>query len=184
MKGCIIRNGIISLNGKIIYSMQSSSIEDFLEKAYGFFKVEYPKFHKMDLISKLGIITSSILFSSEENVFNPFDIGIILSSKNSCTHTDQAYINEIINDPYSSNPALFTYTLPSIVMGEICIKHKIQGENLFLIAEKFDEDLIENLAYELFDRESVKRLLLGWIDIENKEIYQSQFYFVDKKEKI
>jgi len=89
-----------------------------------------------------------------------------MSNSSSSLDTDIAH-NETIRDRsvYFPSPSVFVYTLPNIVIGEICIKNKIKGESAFLISEKFDAKLLYDYVEEMFDQERVEACLCGWVEV-------------------
>jgi hypothetical protein len=174
MSFCEIANHTIQVNGNTVYNAESSlKLNDFLFEAYKELTVKYPKFHKMDSVSKLGILTASILFKQENTTHEPVHTGIIIASSSGCFVTDENYIKAIQEDPETPQPALFTYTLPSIVMGEICIKENIQGENLYLIADSFDRSFLQQMAAIMLQQKGMKKCLVGWIEIADHTNYKS-----------
>jgi hypothetical protein len=79
-----------------------------------------------------------------------------------------------------ASPALFVYTLPNIMMGEIAIRNKIKGENLFFIAEDFDSDLLLQQTELVFQYSPAKVAVVGWVNYENEEKYQARLFLVSK----
>ncbi len=51
------------------------------------------------------------------------------------------------------------------MIGEICIRHQIKGENAFLISETFSGKLLFNYVDELFINGRVEACLCGWIEV-------------------
>jgi hypothetical protein len=183
MKSCVITNNIIKVNNKTIYRGNASiNLDHFLLEAYQNYKVAYPKFHKMDFISKLGILTTSILATENKIDFDSANTGIIMCSKSGCHFTDKEYINSINSGSQTSNPALFTYTLPSIAMGEICIKHKIKGENLYLLMDKPNKTLLSNLINNMFDNKQMNHCVVGWLEMQSTKKYLSHFMLISKSD--
>ena len=174
MNSCEILNHTICLNGKTIFNAEASlNLNDFLFKAYKELDIKYPKFHKMDSVSKLGILTASLLFRQKNIQHEPLNTGIMISSNSGCYVTDENYIKAVQEDPETSYPALFTYTLPSIVMGEICIKENIQGENLYVLSDSFDRSFLHQMAEIMIQEKGMKKCLIGWIEIRDDNTYKS-----------
>ena len=92
----------------------------------------------MDSLSKLGWLAAEILlkdsFNKEALSVRKMS-GLVFANANSSLDTDIKYY-ETAKD--IASPALFVYTLPNIVIGEICIRHNFKGENAFFISEQFD----------------------------------------------
>ncbi|MEJ0079473.1 MAG: hypothetical protein WDM78_00555 [Puia sp.] len=59
-----------------------------------------------------------------------------------------------------ASPALFVYTLPNIVIGEISIRRHFKGENAFFVFKQFDGNFIEKYVRGLFEKQSHQKLHL------------------------
>ncbi|MDR2972786.1 MAG: hypothetical protein LBU83_12820 [Bacteroidales bacterium] len=140
---------------------------------YRSLKIDYPKFYKMDGLSKLGFLASEMILKDDENRFEPNEnIAVICFNSSSSLDTDaqyQATINN--NDNYFPSPSHFVYTLPNIVNGEIAIRNRFFGESFFYICKNFDTKLILRTINNSFNNKSVNAVLAAWIE-----------YFEDKRE--
>jgi len=98
-------------------------------------------------------------------------MGIILFNRSSSLDADKAY-QQTINDKdnFFPSPAVFVYTLPNIVTGEIAIRHKIHGETAFYITSSFQPAIIEEIGKAAFASSGLKYLLTGWIDVSNDKM--------------
>jgi hypothetical protein len=67
------------------------------------------------------------------------------------------------------SPAVFVYTLPNIVLGEISIKHKLQSENVFFIEHKFNADLLVDYSETLLNSGKASSVVCGWIELKNDQ---------------
>jgi hypothetical protein len=67
------------------------------------------------------------------------------------------------------SPAVFVYTLPNIVLGEISIKHSLQSENVFFIENQFNSELLTDYAEVLLEANKIPAVVCGWIDLKNAE---------------
>ena len=131
-----VKNKTVKRNGALYYSDESPEVEEFLANLYKFSKAKYPKFYKMDQLSKLGWLTAEILIDDEfkEQNYRTDEVGIVLSNASASLDTDIRYYESVADIP---SPALFVYTLPNIVSGEISIRHGFKGENAFFIFAEF-----------------------------------------------
>lgn len=176
-----IKNNQVNLNGELFFKQETHSLSAFLSDSYKHIGLTYPKFHKMDSLCKLGIIASEILLQKND-ITKKYDldkIGIVISNAASSIDTDRQHqlsINDKSN--YFPSPAVFVYTLPNIVIGEIAIKHKITGENAFLISERFNPKQLINYSHSLFN-ENTDALLLGWLEADAEK--QEAFLFIMEK---
>jgi len=184
-KYCVIRDNRVFIDGQVVFTGErEEAFSGFIKKGYKHFNLDYPKFFKMDKISKLGFIAAELLFKNVDlhSDFQNHEIGIILANSASSLDTDIGH-QETINDrsDYFPSPAVFVYTLPNIVIGEICIKNKIMGESAFFVSEKFDEKFIYNYVIDLLETGKVKCCITGWVELEGDQ-YESVLYLVKKSE--
>lgn len=156
--------GEVVLNGKSIFK---GNITEAYRKYIG----DYPKFFKMDALSKLGLVASEFLLRDipaqvKENM------GVIMFNSNSSLVTDRNYERTIKDlDNYFPSPALFVYTLPNIVTGEVCIRHKIMGESSFYVIGYDDLDLIERTVDAALCTTFQPAILAGYVSYKNEEDY-------------
>ena len=93
-------------------------------------------------------------------------MALIIANKSASLDTDlkhQEILNQVPNVPAS--PAVFVYTLPNVVMGEICIRHKIQGENTFFVQSDFDNEMLCNYAGIVLAHGLHRAAIVGWCEI-------------------
>src|SRR5205085_4959199 len=96
----------------------------------------YPKFFKMDKLCKWAFVASELLLE-QGKVYEGLDKNIIslaLATGHGCMEVDKRYL-ETIDLP---SPALFVYTLPNIMLGEICIRNGFKGAQICMVSEAFD----------------------------------------------
>jgi hypothetical protein len=174
----VITPGAIYKNQQILFEGTSAPLSDFLLAAYQNFEIKYPKFYKMDSLGKLGWLAAEILLKNSEvaDRYQPFDVGIVFSNANSSLDTDIKYY-ETTKD--IASPALFVYTLPNIVIGEICIRHHFKGENSFFIFDKFDASFIERNVNGLLNNNILQACICGWVEVIGEQ-YKAALYLVEK----
>lgn len=164
-----IRNNRIAVNGVPLFEgKETGSLPEFLTEAYKALGMSYPKFHKMDALCKLGILCAeAALKDTDFLVKNPLDkAAIILSNAASSLDTDRHHQHSISDKAnYFPSPAVFVYTLPNIIIGEMAIKYKITGENAFFVSEKFDAGLLLNYTDALFHEQSAAAVC-GWVEVD------------------
>lgn len=166
-------------NSLPFFEKEDTAIGEFLLALYQFTGVKYPKFYKMDNLSKLGWLGAEILlpksFRSEK--YHPEAVGIILQNASSSLDADIRYFESVKEIP---SPALFVYTLPNIVIGEICIKHKFRGENAFFIFENFDAGFMSDYINTLFSNDILQACICGWVEVMGED-YKLVLYLVEKE---
>jgi len=91
----------------------------------------------------------------------------VLMNGSSSLDDDRIY-QETIQDKtnYFPSPAVFVYTLPNIVSGEIAIRNKIMGETSFYISETFSAEKLYDAVINAFSDESISHVICGWTDYE------------------
>jgi len=105
------------------------------------------------------------------------EIAMIFANSESTLATDMAYWDSTVD---IASPALFVYTLPNIMMGEIAIRNKIKGENIFFISEEYDANLLFQQTELVFLNTSTQIALVGWVNYENEESYDAKLFLVSK----
>jgi 3-oxoacyl-[acyl-carrier-protein] synthase-1 len=137
-----------------------------ITECYRLLQVDYPKFFKMDGLSKLGFLASEMIFKDDENRFVPReDVAIICFNCSSSLEIDTQYQETISdNKNYFPSPSLFVYTLPNIVTGEIAIRNKFFGETSFYICKEFDAKQIVGMVKNAFGDKTTTAVLAAWIE--------------------
>jgi hypothetical protein len=175
---CIISNQVVYKNEEQVFENKEAVLADFLVSAYHHFEIKYPKFYKMDNLSKLGWLATEILLkdSFHETEYQPADIGVVLTNASSSLDTDIKYYETTKS---IASPALFVYTLPNIVIGEICIRHHFKGENAFFIFDEFDAGFIEQYVSNLLNNNILQSCICGWVELLDDQ-YKSVLFLVEK----
>ena len=141
---------------------------------------DYPKFFKMDTLSKLGFLLAEQLAAEDTGRFQPRDDRAILAfSRVGCRAADNNYIATMADFP---SPALFVYTLPNIVTGEIAIRNKWAGETSAFLLEGFDKEQMARLVLEAFQDPCTQSAFVAWIDCPSDTQWTAEAWLVDKNE--
>ena len=144
---------------------------------------DYPKFFKMDTLSKLGFIASELLLNAEGNrSFEPReDRAVIFFNRNASLQADTNYQSTIQEkNNFFPSPAAFVYTLPNIVTGEIAIRNKYFGETSFIVIDDFDEKIIEKNLKNSFQDPMTTSIIGGWVDCEDEEHFEANIFLMEK----
>ncbi|MBS1503471.1 MAG: hypothetical protein JST32_15490 [Bacteroidetes bacterium] len=176
---CTIVSGKIFKNGKPLFEDKTTDVSAFLLAVYHHFGLNYPKFYKMDNLCKLGWLVSEVLLkdSFEYNKYQPEEVGLVLANRNSSLDDDIKYW-ETAKD--IASPSLFVYTLPNIVIGEICIRNNFKGEHAFYIQGQFDAEFIAGQVNYLLDNDILQACICGWVDILGDN-YKAVLFLVEKQ---
>lgn len=175
-----IRHSRAHLNGQLVASSQEGSLDEFADKLYRDGQSGYSKFHKMDRLSKLGFLGAELLLSGKDlaNRYDPYAVGVILSNANASLDTDIRHQKQL--ETGFPSPAIFVYTLPNIVIGEICIRHGIQGENTFFIQPEFDPESQVSYIDHLLKNQVISACIGGWVECVGED-YDCFLYFVESR---
>ena len=176
---CIISDHVVYKNSSPLFENKEASPADFLLSVYRHFEINYPRFYKMDSLSKLGWLATEVLLKdiSFKSKYASESIGVVLSNASSSLDTDIKYYESVKDIP---SPALFVYTLPNIVIGEICIRHHFRGENAFFVFDEFNAGFIENYVNNLINNNILQSCICGWVELLDDQ-YKSVLFLVEKE---
>lgn len=178
-----IKNNKVALNKSVLYNCEESfDFLEFIKAAYRSMDIKYPKFFKMDGLSKLAFLASEVLLSKEKlNPEEENNIAIVFSNKSSSLDTDKKHQESIQDkDNYYPSPAVFVYTLPNICIGEISIKHKLYSENSFFIFDSFNAQYLLDYTNSLLSANKASEVLCGWVEFDGIT-YEAFLYLVSKE---
>ena len=129
---------------------------------------DYPKFFKMDQLSRLGFIASEMLLKQSSNQATK-QYGVLLFNRSSSLADDAAFQATIQDrSNWFPSPALFVYTLPNIVTGEIAIRNHFQAETNFMVLDAPRADIMAEQIALAAQREPQ---IAGWCDADTDGHY-------------
>ena len=141
---------------------------------------DYPKFFKMDVLSRLGFLLTERLVSTDENRFRlREDRAVLVFSREGCVANDRNYVATMKDFP---SPSLFVYTLPNIVAGEIAIRNKYAGETSAFVLEKYDEKAIFELVRQAFQDPVTQSAVVIWADCPSDTEWDARGWLVNREE--
>ncbi|WP_294249705.1 3-oxoacyl-ACP synthase [uncultured Chryseobacterium sp.] len=171
---CLIENSKIMLNTEIVFESPAANFSDFAKEAYKSLELGYPKFHKMDNLSKLAFLASEMILKDEDHSRT----ALVFANRSSSLDTDFRYQQSINSEEnYFPSPAVFVYTLPNICVGEISIRHRMQTENAFFVLDEFDEDFLNTYSAQILHSGKADRVLCGWVELY-QESYKAFVYLL------
>lgn len=178
---CSISNGMVVKDNTPLFENKAVNAQDFLLAIYQHFQLHYPKFYKMDNLSKLGWLASEILlkYKFEADKYRPDQVGIVLANANSSLDDDVRYYDSVKDVP---SPSLFVYTLPNIMIGEICIRNNFKGEHALFIQDKFNAGFIARQVTYLLNRNILEACICGWVDFLDQD-YKAVLFLVEKEQR-
>jgi hypothetical protein len=175
---CIISNQVVYKDEMPVFEKKDLDLPGFLISVYEHFLLKYPKFYKMDNLSKLGWLAAEVLLKHGFGTDNyqPDEIGVVLANASSSLDTDIKYFETVKN---IASPALFVYTLPNMMIGEICIRHNFKGENAFFIFEEFNAGFMQQYVNNLFNSNILQACICGWVELLEDQ-YKAVLFLVEK----
>ena len=169
-----IKSNKIIADGRVIFDMHDAPPRAFFESAYQSLGINYPKFFKMDHLSKTSFLACDVLLHSTQTLkpFMPSDVGIVFQTANGSLDTDLLYYKSKETIP---SPSLFVYTLPNIAIGELSIRHNIKGESACFIFDIFNPKFQVDYVESLLDTGRSKIVVAGWADFYDDR-FEAFFY--------
>ena len=176
---CAISKGAVYKNGEPLFANRNADLTGFLLSVYQYLTLNYVRFYKMDNLSKLGWLASELLLKNSFHAekYRPEETGLLLANSNSSLDTDLKYVQTIIDMP---SPSVFVYTLPNIMIGEICIRNHFKGETALFVFERFDAVFMEQYVNNLMNNGILQACICGWVELLETE-YKAVLFLVEKK---
>ena len=137
-----------------------------LSEIYRKYVGDYPKYHKMDALSRLAFLATELLLSRGDV---PQDSGraTILFNRTSSVVADRCHLGSIAKPgEFYPSPSVFLGTLPNIATGEIAIRHGYTGETSLYITDFRDEALMKKVVSSSFSLGGFRSLICGFVDCE------------------
>ncbi len=164
---CRVTNNGVVLDGEKLLSFESADTGENLLALYRHIGQDYPKFYKMDLLSKTSFLAVELLKSSCRELASAADdaVALLFANSESSTETDIRFRDsyEIERLP---GPSLFVYTLPNIALGEISIRNKWYGEHMFAVFPNFAPAYFAGHSGLLLN-DGAEWVIGGWVDVRN-----------------
>lgn len=145
---------------------------------------DYPKFYKMDLLTRLTFVATELLIKTEgaprlAEGESDDSRAVILFNRSSSIVADRQYWETIKNDDdYYPSPAAFLYTLPNLTTGEVAIRNHYTGETSFYILADKNQKIMDDIMHVSFADEKIKSVIGGWVDCENGESFEAYIYII------
>ncbi len=192
-----ITTNSVMVDGKSLEIKGKTDDASMLTAIYKQYVGGYPKYYKMDGLSRLGFIASELLLKAENDSLleesgsdvpslpqHPFDRAVILFNRSSSIDSDKKYLASIGDkNGYFPSPSIFVYTLPNIVTGEIAIRHGYHGETSFYVLAEKDEEQMQEILQTAFMDAQTQSALTGWLDYEDATHFEADLYIIIEKYK-
>lgn len=151
-----------------------------LSEIYRKYVGDYPKYHKMDALSRLAFLATELLLSRSDV---PQDSGraTILFNRTSSVVADRCHLGSIAKPgEFYPSPSVFLGTLPNIATGEIAIRHGYTGETSLYITDFRDEALMKKVVGSSFSQGGFRSLICGFVDCDRGDSFEAELKILVK----
>lgn len=151
-----------------------------LSEIYRKYVGDYPKYHKMDALSRLAFLATELLLSRSDV---PQDSGraTILFNRTSSVVADRCHLGSIAKPgEFYPSPSVFLGTLPNIATGEIAIRHGYIGETSLYITDFRDEALMKKVVGSSFSPGGFRSLICGFVDCDRGDSFEADLKILVK----
>lgn len=156
----------------------------------------YPKFYKMDILSKLGFVASELLLHQEDDCQSVSlderqdvqgldngheDRAVVIFGKSGSSYSDACFQHTIDRQgDYYPSPAAFVYTLPNILTGEIAIRHHYYGETCYMALPEKDTELMMRMAEQTLMDDATTSVVCGWLDATDENHFEGELWLIEQ----
>ncbi len=147
-------------DGRLLLTTEEEDSERIPEAVYRQAGLSYPKFFKMDPLSRVAFLATELLLpgtiTEDKN-----KVATVISTASGCIEVDKKFEE---SRQSLASPALFVYTLPNIMLGEIDIRHGFKGEQMCTVSEKPNPSWLSFYAGDLLQHRGSKACLCGHVE--------------------
>lgn len=146
-----------------------------LTALYKSLAIDYPKFYKMDALSRLGFLAAEMLLKDRKVADNA---AVVFFNRTSSVVSDKKHLASLADESnYFPSPSVFVYTLPNIVLGEIALRHGLHGETSFYVLPERDDRLMRDILQTV----PADTLLAGWLDYADDAHFEADIRLLEKR---
>lgn len=151
-----------------------------LSEIYRKYVGDYPKYHKMDALSRLAFLATELLLSRGD-VPQDSKRATILFNRTSSVVADRCHLGSIAKPgEFYPSPSVFLGTLPNIATGEIAIRHGYTGETSLYITDFRDEALMKKVVSSSFSLGGFRSLICGFVDCDRGDSFEADLKILVK----
>lgn len=161
----------VTLDGRRLHVQSQGA--GLLSEIYRKYVGDYPKYHKMDALSRLAFLATELLLSRGDV---PQDSGraTIFFNRTSSVVADRCHLGSIAKPgEFYPSPSVFLGTLPNIATGEIAIRHGYTGETSLYITDFRDEALMKKVVGSSFSLGGFRSLICGFVDCDRGDSFEA-----------
>ena len=171
---CTIASNCIKVDEQTVFEQPADlDFASFTKAAFKNLNLSYPKFYKMDRLCKLGFLATEYLIAKNNDCRPNESTAIIMCNASGSLDSDLKHLNHV----EQPSPAVFVYTLPNIVVGEIAIRHGIKGETAFFVCEHNEDPTAYQYAANMLIDKITDSCIVAWVDY-TEEQYFANLYFL------
>ena len=151
----------------VIAQHPSLPFDAFIRERYRALADPNMKFSKMDDLCKLAYVASCELLSGHRPDCPAERIGVVMANRSASLDSDRRH-QAIIDagDGCGASPAVFVYTLPNIMLGQVAIKHGLKGESTFFAFPDKSSNFIREYTASLIAEGRMDAVLWGWCEFD------------------
>ena len=143
---------------------------------------DYPRFYKMDLLCRIGLVATQLLLKAEETTTSDAaeHRAVVIVGRSGSIHADLNYLTSIMHaDDFFPSPERFVYTLPNIVTGEIAMRYHYHGETSFYLLPTRDASIVSDIVQSAFLDPDTTSVIGGWIDCETDNRFEAELSILE-----
>lgn len=168
----------VTLDGRLL-PVQSQGAGLLIE-IYRKYVGDYPKYHKMDSLSRLAFLATELLLSRGD-VPQDSERATIFFNRTSSVVADRCHLGCIAKPgEFYPSPSVFLGTLPNIATGEIAIRHGYTGETSLYITDFRDEALMKKVVSSSFSQGGFRSLICGFVDCDRGDSFEADLKILVK----
>jgi hypothetical protein len=160
-----IRHYVRLSRGRIVKDGVAATAASSPEEIYQALQHPYIKFFKMDVLCKWAWLGAEYLLGyGDDSLYagtSKEKTAVAFFTGTGCLDVDQRYRESMAAIP---SPALFVYTLPNIMLGEVCIRHGFKGEQICMVQPGPDFNEICFYVSDMLAQTGMEACLCGWAD--------------------
>jgi 3-oxoacyl-[acyl-carrier-protein] synthase-1 len=149
--------------------------KDMLTELYRTLSSDYPRFYRMDVLSRLAFVAFELLRKAMgKGTLSGCDA--MLFNRSSSILSDRKHQGTIsVPGEFFPGPATFVYTLPNVMLGEVAIRHDMKGATSLIILPEKDSTLMSQLVYAAMLKSSCPDgMVAGWIDCPDENEFEAE----------
>ena len=151
----------------VIAQHPSLPFDAFIRERYRALADPNMKFSKMDDLCKLAYVASCELLSGHRPDCPAERIGVVMANRSASLDSDRRHQTIIdAGDGCGASPAVFVYTLPNIMLGQVAIKHGLKGESTFFAFPDKSSNFIREYTASLIAEGRMDAVLWGWCEFD------------------